>query len=287
MYISTRKQGESGRCSPRLEALAVYWNLSYIICHVAGKEVCYLICYCGCISYQRVYSWDFGMQYGRSITHFRNIGTLIWTSSINMPKIQSTSSTTSCNKIGFKTISPYPPIMGYRGYSGRQENYVMGPRDEHICTQMGNETLSLGHSVQKLHFLKARLRMIVEKDTKMGPLQHKSIWGDKGAVCNVEHSTLWKSQPPQKKLTGKLSLPCSRFAWKTGAQLWFPWRPGQWCNSTLCSPAYGWRNVERKAQDWSALQTAGPVLFDIFNYLPSSSWFRSLDRSFHWCRNIP
>ena len=70
-------------------------------------------------------------------------------------------------------------------------------------------------------------------------------------------------------------------------KLWFPWRLGSRCNSTLCSRRMGRKcNRRGKARISRRTNSRSRVIRHI-QLSPFIVMVRTPDRSFHWCRSMP
>ena len=111
---------------------------------------------------------------------------------------------------------------------------------------------------------------IIIKEEENKTVQHEYIW-DKGAVCQTFNALKEVNRP--EEIDWKSIPSMQTIAWKTGTSYGFrdAWAVG-------VTPRYavgvwvGNATGEGKPGLVGA-QTAGPVLFDIFSYLPASPWF--------------
>ena len=213
---------------------------------------------------------NFSMQYegavpaSEALARSLNIPAVTMLQRYGVPKFHN-----FLQQIGFKTISRPSSHYGLSLILGGAEATLWDVTNAYA--QMGR-SLVTGHSDSEtpVSSKEAEARMIVEEDTKNRAVQHKSIW-DKGAVWQTFNALKEVNRP--EEIDWKAIPSMQPVAWKTGTSYGFrdAWAVG-------VTPRYavgvwvGNATGEGKPGLVGA-QTAGPVLFDIFNYLPSSSWF--------------
>ena len=103
--------------------------------------------------------------------------------------------------------------------------------------------------------------------TKNIPLDATSIWFTFQAMKEV-------MRPGQEGLWQQFAS-SQTIAWKTGTSFGFRDGMGHWNNTKKCSCSLGRQiQMEQAGPGLIGVQTAAPILFDIFRLLPVAGWFQ-------------
>lgn len=173
---------------------------------------------------------------------------------------------------GFKTINRSSSHYGLSLILGGAEATLWDVTNAYA--QMGRSLIPYNpasdNTVLPAASKETEARIVLEVNSGHRAVQHKNIW-NKGAVwqtfdalkeVNRPEEIDWKSIPSMQTI-----------AWKTGTSYGFR---DAWAVGVTPRYAVGVWVGNATGEGKPGLvggQTAGPVLFDIFNYLPSSSWF--------------